>query len=72
MQKSCLKIPAVITFPCSPVHYTTSRTVLIQNTADHFVSYELITEPPFSVSPSTGELDIKQSQQLTVYFTPTV
>ncbi|KAM8861524.1 hydrocephalus-inducing protein homolog isoform 3-T3 [Synchiropus picturatus] len=56
--------------PVCPVKATTQRTHLVRNIGNSRAMFKLKTERPFSVSPTSGTLDVGESMQVSVDFTP--
>ncbi|XP_077372587.1 hydrocephalus-inducing protein homolog [Festucalex cinctus] len=52
------------------VKASTQRTQLVRNLGDRIAIFKLQTRSPFSVTPSSGTLDIGESMQVTVAFNP--
>ncbi|XP_057693166.1 hydrocephalus-inducing protein homolog isoform X2 [Corythoichthys intestinalis] len=52
------------------VKASTQRTQLVRNLGDRVAIFKLYTKSPFSVTPSSGTLDIGESMQVTVAFSP--
>ncbi|KAF7656196.1 hypothetical protein LDENG_00045070 [Lucifuga dentata] len=57
-------------FPVCPVKASTQRTQLVRNIGTSQAKFWLHTQRPFSVMPSSGTLDVGESMQVTVDFTP--
>ncbi|XP_053175951.1 hydrocephalus-inducing protein homolog [Scomber japonicus] len=55
--------------PC-PVKASTQRTQLVRNIGNGKAMFSLHTQRPFSVTPSSGTLDVGESMQVTVDFNP--
>ncbi|XP_061629909.1 hydrocephalus-inducing protein homolog [Phyllopteryx taeniolatus] len=49
---------------------STQRTQLVRNVGDRVAIFKLLTQSPFSVTPSSGTLDVGESMQVTVAFNP--
>ncbi|XP_049580395.1 hydrocephalus-inducing protein homolog [Syngnathus scovelli] len=56
--------------PVCLVKASTQRTQLVRNLGDRIAIFKLQTQSPFSVTPSSGTLDIGESMQITVAFNP--
>uniref|UniRef100_A0A3B4AXY3 HYDIN/VesB/CFA65-like Ig-like domain-containing protein n=1 Tax=Periophthalmus magnuspinnatus TaxID=409849 RepID=A0A3B4AXY3_9GOBI len=56
--------------PVCPVKATTEKTQLVCNTGNSKANFKLHTKEPFSVMPSSGSLDVGESVQVTVMFSP--
>ncbi|CAB1432185.1 unnamed protein product [Pleuronectes platessa] len=56
--------------PLCPVKASTERTQLVRNIGNRMAKFTLHTQSPFSVTPSSGTLDIGESMQVTVNFHP--
>ncbi|XP_071313817.1 hydrocephalus-inducing protein homolog isoform X2 [Trachinotus anak] len=56
--------------PLCPVKASTQRTQLVRNIGNSKAKFKLHTQRPFTVTPSSGTLDIGESVQVTVDFQP--
>ncbi|GAA6221266.1 hydrocephalus-inducing protein homolog [Lates japonicus] len=56
--------------PLCPVKASTQRTQLVRNIGNSKANFKLLTQRPFSVTPSSGTLDVGESMQVTVDFHP--
>ncbi|KAM7396206.1 hypothetical protein PAMP_019263 [Pampus punctatissimus] len=56
--------------PVCPVKASTQRTQLVRNIGNGKAMFKLHTQRPFSVTPSSGTLDVGESMQVTVDFNP--
>ncbi|XP_034444093.1 hydrocephalus-inducing protein homolog [Hippoglossus hippoglossus] len=56
--------------PLCPVKASTEKTQLVRNIGNRMAKFKLHTQRPFSVTPSSGTLDIGESMQVTVNFHP--
>ncbi|XP_026221932.1 hydrocephalus-inducing protein homolog [Anabas testudineus] len=56
--------------PLCPVKASTQRTHLVRNIGNSKAKFSLHTQKPFSVTPSSGTLDVGESMQVTVDFHP--
>ncbi|XP_030281249.1 hydrocephalus-inducing protein homolog isoform X1 [Sparus aurata] len=56
--------------PVCPVKAFTEKTHLVRNIGNSKANFKLQTQRPFSVTPSSGTLDVGESMQVTVYFNP--
>ncbi|XP_054864966.1 hydrocephalus-inducing protein homolog [Amphiprion ocellaris] len=59
-----------IHLPVCPVKSCTEKTHLVRNMGNSEAKFELRTQRPFSVTPSSGTLDVGESMQVTVVFHP--
>uniref|UniRef100_A0A3P8U8F5 HYDIN axonemal central pair apparatus protein n=1 Tax=Amphiprion percula TaxID=161767 RepID=A0A3P8U8F5_AMPPE len=59
-----------IHLPVCPVKSYTEKTHLVRNMGNSEAKFELRTQRPFSVTPSSGTLDVGESMQVTVVFHP--
>ncbi|XP_077642554.1 hydrocephalus-inducing protein homolog [Lonchura striata] len=57
-------------FPLCPVKYSSQKTLLVCNVSNQAARYQLSTQSPFSVVPTTGILGAGDSMQVTVRFHP--
>ncbi|XP_074533739.1 hydrocephalus-inducing protein homolog [Halichoeres trimaculatus] len=58
------------TLPTCPVKTSTQRTHLVRNIGNSEAKFTLHTQRPFSVTPSSGTLDVGAGMQVTVDFNP--
>ncbi|XP_073328914.1 hydrocephalus-inducing protein homolog [Pagrus major] len=56
--------------PVCPVKAFTEKTHLVRNIGNSKANFTLQTQRPFSVTPSSGTLDVGESMQVTVDFNP--
>ncbi|XP_047451812.1 hydrocephalus-inducing protein homolog [Mugil cephalus] len=56
--------------PVCPVKASTQKTHLVRNIGNSKAKFSLDTQRPFSVTPSSGTLDVGESMQVTVVFSP--
>ncbi|XP_027128846.1 hydrocephalus-inducing protein homolog isoform X3 [Larimichthys crocea] len=56
--------------PVCPVKASTEKTQLVRNIGNSTAKFTLHTQSPFSVTPSSGTLDVGESMQVTVDFNP--
>nr|XP_046249402.1 hydrocephalus-inducing protein homolog [Scatophagus argus] len=59
-----------INLPVCPVKASTEKTHLVRNIGNSKAKFTLRTQRPFSVTPSSGTLDVGESMQVTVDFNP--
>ncbi|XP_040894088.1 hydrocephalus-inducing protein homolog [Toxotes jaculatrix] len=57
--------------PLCAVKASTQRTQLVRNIGNSVAKFKLHTQRPFSVTPTSGTLDVGESMQVTVDFHPT-
>ncbi|XP_037834213.1 hydrocephalus-inducing protein homolog [Kryptolebias marmoratus] len=60
-----------ICLPVCPVKASTEKTQLVRNIGKSKAKFKLHTQRPFSVTPSSGTLDVGEILQVTVLFQPT-
>ncbi|OWK58138.1 Hydrocephalus-inducing, partial [Lonchura striata] len=66
--RAVLDVPDHLDFSKCPVKYSTQKTLLVRNTGKLEAHYQLSTQSPFSVVPTTGTLGAGDSMQVTVRF----
>uniref|UniRef100_A0A672JGY3 HYDIN/VesB/CFA65-like Ig-like domain-containing protein n=1 Tax=Salarias fasciatus TaxID=181472 RepID=A0A672JGY3_SALFA len=59
-----------IELPLCPVKASTEKTHLVRNIGNSTANFQLLTQRPFSVTPTSGTLEIGDSMQVTVEFHP--
>uniref|UniRef100_H0ZHH6 HYDIN/VesB/CFA65-like Ig-like domain-containing protein n=1 Tax=Taeniopygia guttata TaxID=59729 RepID=H0ZHH6_TAEGU len=68
--RAILDFPDQLDFPACPVKYSSQKTLLVRNVSNQAARYQLSTQSPFSVVPTTGILGAGDSMQVTVRFHP--
>uniref|UniRef100_A0A803TEP1 HYDIN axonemal central pair apparatus protein n=1 Tax=Anolis carolinensis TaxID=28377 RepID=A0A803TEP1_ANOCA len=68
--RGILDFPDQINFSTCPVKYNTQKMLLVRNIGNREAFYQITTQRPFSVEPSTGTLGIKEAAQFTIDFQP--
>ncbi|XP_077642551.1 hydrocephalus-inducing protein homolog [Lonchura striata] len=68
--RAILDFPDQLDFPVCPVKYSSQKTLLVRNVSNQAARYQLSTQSPFSVVPTTGILGAGDSMQVTVRFHP--
>ncbi|KAM6946364.1 hydrocephalus-inducing protein homolog [Aplochiton taeniatus] len=68
--RAILDFPDQVHLPPCPVKGSTQRTMLVRNVGNAPARFQLNTQSPFSVSPSTGAVGVGEIMQLTVDFLP--
>ncbi|NWR24594.1 HYDIN protein, partial [Emberiza fucata] len=68
--RAVLDFPAQLDFSKCPVNVSTQQTLLVRNVGARAARYQLSTQSPFSVVPTTGVLDAGDTMQVTVGFHP--
>nr|XP_054497043.1 hydrocephalus-inducing protein-like [Agelaius phoeniceus] len=68
--RAILDFPAQVDFSECPVKHSTQKTLLVRNVGNRTAHYQLSTQSPFSVIPTTGALDVGDAVQVAVEFQP--
>ncbi|XP_061578790.1 hydrocephalus-inducing protein homolog [Cololabis saira] len=68
--RAVLDFPDELVLPACPVKATTEKTQLVRNVGKTRARFKLQTQRPFSVTPSSGMLEVGESLQVTVVFQP--
>ncbi|XP_054856814.1 hydrocephalus-inducing protein homolog [Eublepharis macularius] len=68
--RGILDFPDQLNFSTCPVKYNTQKTLLVRNIGNREARYQITTQKPFSVEPSTGTLGVGETTQFTVEFLP--
>ncbi|XP_053824407.1 hydrocephalus-inducing protein homolog [Vidua chalybeata] len=68
--RAILNFPDQLDFSACPVKYSTQKTLLVRNVGNRAAHYQLSTQSPFSVVPTTGTLGAGDSMRVTVGFHP--
>ncbi|XP_076588631.1 hydrocephalus-inducing protein homolog [Chaetodon auriga] len=68
--RAILDFPDEFHLPVCPVKASTEKTHLVRNIGNSKAKFTLHTQRPFSVTPSSGTLDVGESMQVTVDFNP--
>ncbi|KAM3664994.1 hydrocephalus-inducing protein homolog [Ammospiza maritima maritima] len=66
--RAILEFPAQVEFSECPVKYTTQKILLVRNVGNRTAHYQLSTERPFSVVPTSGILGAGDTMRVTVRF----
>ncbi|KAM3664996.1 hydrocephalus-inducing protein homolog [Ammospiza maritima maritima] len=66
--RAILDFPAQVEFSECPVKYTTQKILLVRNVGNRTAHYQLSTERPFSVVPTSGILGAGDTMRVTVRF----
>lgn len=65
-----LDYPSRIDFPCAPVNFPSSHPFLLRNYGPRATSFSLKPPAGFTVSPSEGHIEVGESINVTLVFTP--
>ncbi|NWY99891.1 HYDIN protein, partial [Loxia curvirostra] len=68
--RAILDFPAQLEFSKCPVKQSTQKTLLVSNVGNRTACYQLSTQSPFYVVPTTGILDVGDTMEVTVGFHP--
>ncbi|XP_063024390.1 hydrocephalus-inducing protein-like [Melospiza melodia melodia] len=66
--RAILDFPAQVEFSECPVKYTTQKILLVRNVGNRTAHYQLSTQRPFSVVPTSGILGAGDTMRVTVRF----
>ncbi|XP_074407353.1 hydrocephalus-inducing protein homolog [Zonotrichia albicollis] len=66
--RAILDFPAQVEFSECPVKYTTQKILLVRNVGNRTAHYQLSTQSPFSVVPTSGILGAGDAMRVTVRF----
>ncbi|XP_013867590.1 hydrocephalus-inducing protein homolog [Austrofundulus limnaeus] len=68
--RAILDFPDEVLVPVCAVKCSTEKTLLVRNVGNGKAQFRLQTQRPFSVTPSSGDLDVGDIMQVTVLFQP--
>ncbi|NWV17226.1 HYDIN protein, partial [Origma solitaria] len=68
--RAILDFPDQLDFSDCPVKHSTEKTLLVRNIGKRTARYQISTQSPFSVIPTTGSLDVGDAMKVTVEFQP--
>ncbi|NXE03111.1 HYDIN protein, partial [Chaetorhynchus papuensis] len=68
--RAILDFPDQLDFSECPVKHSSKKTLLVRNSGNRAVGYQLRTQSPFSATPAVGTVGIDEAVQVTVGFQP--